>query len=54
MYNICWSYDIYMALYDRLEISSMDHESLVYKVDNPVKSFLSSSLILILIQGSFS
>ena len=30
----------------------MDHDSLVYKVDNLVQSSLSSSLMLILIQGS--
>jgi len=30
----------------------MDHEALVYKVDNPVQSYLLSSLVLTLIQGS--
>ena len=43
-----------MAVEDRLEVHSIDHEPLVYKVNNFVQSFLSSSLILTLIQGSFS
>jgi len=43
-----------MAVEGRLEVVSMDHEVLVYKVDNPVQSSLSSSLVLTLIQGSFS
>ena len=30
----------------------MNHGVLVYKVDNPVQSSLSSSLVLTLIQGS--
>jgi len=30
----------------------MDHDSLVYKIDNLVQSSLLSSLMLILIQGS--
>ena len=32
----------------------MDYKVLVYKVDNPVQSSLSSSLVLTSIQGSFS
>jgi len=43
-----------MAIYGRLEVVSTDHGVLVYKVDNPVPSPLLSSLMLILIQGSFS
>ena len=31
----------------------MDHDSLVYKIDNLVQSSLLSSLMLILIQGFF-
>ena len=34
-----------MAVYSRLEVVSIDHGVLVYKVDNPVQSFLSSSLV---------
>ena len=30
----------------------MDHEALIYKVDNPVQSYLLSSLVLTLIQSS--
>jgi len=30
----------------------MDHEVLVYKVDNPIQNSLLSSLVLTLIQGS--
>ena len=32
----------------------MDHGVLVYKIDNPIQSSLSSSLVLTLIQVSFS
>ena len=32
----------------------MDYYVLVYKVDNPVQSSLLSSLVLTLIQGSFT
>jgi len=38
----------------RLEVVSTDHKVLVYKVDYSVQSSLSSSLVLTLIQGSFS
>ena len=37
--------DIYMVIQGRLEIACMDHQILVYKVDNPVQSSLLSSLI---------
>jgi len=43
-----------MAVQGRLEVVSMDHEVLVYKIDYPVQSSLSSSLMLTLIQDSFS
>ena len=36
-----------MAVYSRLEVVSIDHKVLVYKIDNPVQSSLSSSLVLI-------
>jgi len=35
-----------MAIYGRLEIVSIDHGVLVYKVDNPIQSSLLSSLML--------
>ena len=35
--------------YGSLEVASMDHVDLVYKVDYLVQSFLSSSLVLTLI-----
>ena len=41
-----------MAVQDRLEVVSTDYEALVYKVDNPVQSYLLSSLVLTLIQSS--
>ena len=34
-----------MAVLDRLEVVSIDHEVLVYKIDNPVQSSLLSSLM---------
>ena len=43
-----------MAVQGRLEVVSMDHEVLVYKIDYPVQSSLLSSLVLTLIQDSFS
>ena len=35
-----------MAAQSRLEVVSMDHGVLVYKVDNLIQSYLSSSLVL--------
>ena len=37
---------IHMVIQGRLEIACMDHQVFVYKVDNPVQSSLSSSLVL--------
>jgi len=37
-----------------LKVVSMDHKALVYKIDYPVPSSLSSSLMLTPIQGSLS
>jgi len=34
-----------MTVYGRLEVLSMDQTPLMYKVDNPVKSSLLSSLV---------
>jgi len=44
--NTCWPYGIHMAVQDRIEIASMDHESKVYKIDYLVQSSLSSFLVL--------
>ena len=34
-----------MAVWGRLEVFSTNHEVWVYKVDNPIQSFLLSSLV---------
>jgi len=38
-----------MAVYGKLEVVSMDHRVLLYKIDNSVQSSLLSSLVLTLI-----